>query len=257
MWYIRHKSLVIAVLIAAMSFAMIFIAIIPIYQSANKMLSKIKTKSSELESMTSKVTLLSKLDPNVLDERVAVLDSALPSRKDVLLYLNSINGLSQELGLTFGGLSLTPGDIKEATRSAVGRTTAPGVQYLATDIKMGGNKENIYTFLRTIEELLPLMQIDNIKVSVLGPDQYALNLTLAMLWAPTATFDVKGAVTLFGEEEDKYFSQLSQYRRFDVALPVVESNPAGKSDLFAQSAILLPSPLPTITPTTSEITPQQ
>lgn len=236
MWYIRHKSLAIASLIALISIAMIFIAIIPIYQSAFNMLGKIKTKSAELESMTTKVTLLSKLDPSVLDERVSVLNNALPSRKDVLLYLTSINGLSQELGLTFGGLSLTPGDISEATGSAV-RTTTPGLQYLATDIKMGGSKENVYTFLRTIEEVLPLMQIDKIKVSILGDNQYSLDLNLAMLWAPTATIDVKGPVTLFGEEEDKYFSQLSLYRRFDVVAPISPSTPVGKSDLFSPATI--------------------
>lgn len=237
MWYIRHKSLVIASLIALLSFSMVFLAIIPIYQSAFKILDKIKTKSSELDSITTKVTLLSKLDPNVLDERVSILDSALPSRKDVLLYLTSINGLSQELGLTFGGLSLTPGDITVSTASAKQKTSKPGVQYLATDIKMGGSKESVYTFLRTIEEVLPLMQIDNIKISVLGSDQYSLSLTLAMLWAPTDTIDVKGAVTLFGEEEDKYFGQLALYRRFDAVAPLSPSTPIGKPDLFSPTTI--------------------
>lgn len=231
MWITRHKNLSLAVGIALASVLLVFVAVIPIYTNEGELLDKIKTKTTELEKSTNKVSILSKLDPNVLQERVSVLDSALPPKKDVLLYLNSIDGLSRELGLTFGGLTLTPGDITEATGSAKKPARVKGVQSLDTEIKMTGAQENIYTFLRTIEGVLPLMLIKDVKVSILGSDQYALTVTLSMLWAEPATLDAKGPVTLFGAEEDKYFQQLSEYRKFETTiLPVGENI---KGDLFA------------------------
>lgn len=243
-WFGRHKSLSMAIGTALAALLLFVVAGLPLYGNASSILNKTKTKSAELDSLTAKVSILSKLDPAVLKDRVEVLDAALPPRKDVLLYLTAIDGLSRELGLTFGGLSLTPGEITEASSAATAKKTkkvAPGVQSLDTEIKMRGNQDGIYAFLRAIETVLPLMQIEDIKVSILAEDQYALSLTLAMLWAQPSTLDVKGAVTLFGAEEDKYFSQLLGYRRFDTT-GITGTTEGGKTDLFA------PYKIETLTP---------
>ena len=235
----RHKTLVMAIAVGLLSVMMFFWAVLPIYKNARAAMIKSKTRKVELQNLMSKVSILSKLDKEVLRERVSVLDSAVPPRKDVLLYLSSIEGLSQELGLTFGGLSLAPGNLSEASSSAKKAVKKPGLQSLDTQIKINGGQDNIYTFLRTIEEVLPLMEIKDIKVSILGDDQYSLALTLGMLWASPDSVDVKGAVSLFGPEEDKYITQLASYRRF-VSTPnelPIQNDP--KVDLFAPT-ILLP-----------------
>ena len=212
---------------------LVILAVLPIYRNASVILGKIKVRSNELESLSNKVSLLSKLDRAVLESRVQTLDRALPPRKDVLLYLSSVDGLSSELGLTFGGLSLVPGDLTEATGSAIKKQAKiPGLQSLETEIKLRGSKENVYSFLRSIEDVLPLMQIKDIKVSVLGEDQYSLTLTLGMLWAEPITADIKSQITLFGAEEEKYFAQLSGYRQFEPETPS-QSSPVGKADLFS------------------------
>lgn len=247
MWINRHKTLATSIAVFSLAFLLVFLAVIPIYRNASSLLIKINTKSQELDAITEKVSILSQLDPTVLADRVKVLDSALPPKKDILLYLNSIEGLSRELGLTFGGLSLSPGEITEATKSAtatapvkrkVATKTAAGLASLDTEIKMRGNQASVYAFLRTIEEVLPLMQIKDIQVAVLASEQYALTLTLGMLWAEPATANVKGPVTLFGAEEDKYFTQLASYRAFS-ANTLVETESGGKQDLFAP--FILPS----------------
>lgn len=234
MWFTRHKTMMMASGIGLVSLMLIFIAVIPIYQSANTLLSKIKTKSSEAEAQSIKVSILSKLDPTVLQERVSVLDNALPPRKDVLLYLSAINGLSGEVGLTFGGISLVPGEISEKDEKEGKAIKSTGLQSLETQIKMRGGEASVYTFLKRIEEVLPLMQIKDIKVSILGEEQYSLTLSLGMLWADPSTIDVKGPVTLFGAEEDKYFNQLAGYTSFE-SVPTGQIEQAGKLDLFAPS----------------------
>jgi hypothetical protein len=237
MWLNRHAILAKAMAVGLTAFLLIFLAVLPIYQNASVLLKKIKTKSVELESLTNKVSILSKLDPVVLSDRVSVLDSALPPKKDVLLYLTSIDGLSKELGLTFGGLSLAPGDLTEATGSAKKSVKTAGLQSLETQIKMSGGEDGVYTFLRTIENVLPLMQIKDIKVSIVGEDQYALSLTLGMLWAEPATLDVKGPVTLFGADEDRYFTQLSEYRRFEAVSIAPETNADNTNSLFTPFSV--------------------
>jgi len=238
---IRHKDLVVAVGVGLSTFVLIIIAMIPLYQNMRMTGEKIKVKSNELEQLNRKVSVLAGLDTNVLQERVSVLDRALPPRKDIILYLNSISALSQELGLQFGGLSLAPGNLSEATSSGTKANEADGVQKLATEIKMTGDRDSIYSFLRTIESILPLMQIGDIKVEVEGENRYSLNLTLEMLWAQPTTIDVKGPISLFGSEENKYFEQLSQYRWFE-NFQIPQNNELGqKQDIFAPVEV---TPLP-------------
>ena len=236
MWFNRHKNLAMAVLTGVVAVVLMAGAVWPIYQNANAVLGKIRVKSSELEALTNKVTLLSKLDPAVLQERVTTLDMALPPRKDVLLYLTSIDGLSNDLQLNFGGVSLAPGELSEATSSAGTKksVSSAGVQSLETEIKILGGEDNVYSFLRTVEEVLPLMQIKGVKVTVLGDNEYSLALTMGMLWAEPATADVKSKITLFGDEEEKYFAQLAGYRRYDQT-ETETGGTIGKQDLFSTS----------------------
>lgn len=239
MWLKSHKNMALAIGIGFGAVLLVFVAMIPIYQNASKLLKQIKQKSADLDTLTNKVSILSQLDPNVLQERVVVLDKALPPRKDILLYLSSIDGLSRELGLVFGGLTIVPGELTEASSSASAKKTvkSAGLQNLETEIKMRGSEESIYAFLRKIEEVLPLMEIGNIKVSILGEGQYSLTLTLGMLWAEPATADVNSQVTLFGEKEENYFSQLSSYRQFEPVIVSASPIGVGKTDLFAPYAI--------------------
>jgi hypothetical protein len=73
-----------------------------------------------------------------------------------------------------------------------------------------------------------------------------------MLWAEPAVVDVKGPVTLFGTEEEKYFTQLSEYRRFDtiISSPIDQGK---NQNLFAPFSVELPTP----PPAQGVITPQQ
>lgn len=236
MWYKTHDLLIKALGLAFVAVMLVFIAILPIYQNANKVLAKIKTKNKELETISNKVAILSKLDKNILSERVATIDAAIPPKKDVLLYLTSIDGLSRELGLTLGGISLQPGTVSEEMDTEKSIENTKGLQSLETDIKIQGGRENIYTFLRTIENVLPLMQIKDIKVDSGEGDRFSLSLTLGMLWASPEVSAVTGAVTLFGEEEDRYFTQLAGFRRFEKLPPTsMPSTGEIKKDLFAPS----------------------
>ena len=231
-WFTKHRNLGMAIGIAVSAAILLIVAIIPLYQNTTNLLAQIKSKTTERDALSTKVSLMSQLDVNVLNSRVQTLDQALPQRKDVLTYLVAIDGLSKQLGLSFGGISLAPGDVSTGSSSTKGPVLS-GLQSLDTDIKISGNEDSVYSFLRTIEQVLPLMQIKNVKVSVSADMQYQLALTLGMLWAPPTTADVKGPVTLFTDEEQKYFTQLSQYTSYSTTGSTFTGTVSGKQNLFA------------------------
>ncbi len=231
-WLTKHRNLGMAIGIASATLLLLLLAIMPLYQNTTALFAQIKARTTERDALSTKVSLMSQLDVNVLASRVQTLDQALPPRKDVLTYLVAIDGLSKQLGLSFGGISLAPGDVSTGSAGTKGATTA-GLQSLDTDIRISGGADSVYTFLRTIEQVLPLMQIKNVKVAVSQDLQYQLSLTLGMLWAPPQTADVKGPVTLFTDQEQQYFTQLSQYTSFSNTASNLMSGTTGKQDVFA------------------------
>ena len=208
---VRHGLLVRAVAIAIGGLFLVILAIFPLIGGIRNGMSQLTAKEKQAAELTNKVSILSSLDPQVLANRVATLDSALPPRKDILLYLSAIDGLSRDLNLNFGGISLSPGSLTP-TDSKGG--AAPGLHTLDTTVKISGSSENIYSFLRAVEQTLPLMLIKDVKVDVLGADSLNLTLNLGMLWAPASVGSVSGPITLFTDKEQAYFSTLQGYHAY-------------------------------------------
>jgi hypothetical protein len=238
-WMLRHPMLLKAVGLTAVTTLIILGVIVPTFTRASELSQEIEIKKKDEAELTEKVSILTAIDQDLLLERVTILDLALPPRKDVVLYLSTIDGLSRELGLSFAGISLAPGDVTEASESAqvqVGKKVqAGGLQTLETEIKLGGSKERIYDFLRALENTFPLMQVKDVKVSAGGIEEnYNLSVRLGMLWATRDVSEVKGQVSLFTEEEEEYFQQLAGHTRYvspelEVSSEVLE---LGKFDLF-------------------------
>lgn len=242
----RHATLVRGVLIAGVGLILVMVVVVPVIGRISELQDKIGSRRKEAESLSQKVTILSNLDQQILDERVKVLDQALPPRKDIVLYLATIEGLSRELELNFSGISLSPGDVTEASASAKTRRTdiIAGVHSLETELKIDGSQERIYEFLRLIENSLPLVQVKDVKVSNSGNEgRYTLSMRAGMLWASSDITKVSGAVTLFTDKEEEYFSQLETFRRFGTPTLLLENQTGsagavGKNDLFAPLEIL-------------------
>ncbi|KKU87887.1 MAG: hypothetical protein UY18_C0024G0011 [Microgenomates group bacterium GW2011_GWF2_47_9] len=236
-WIVRHGFLVRAVLLTTVSLSLLLLVVVPAYRASRELSRKIAVRTKEANEISDKVSILSGLDQTVLKERVEILDRALPPSKDVVLYLSAIGGLSSELGLSFNGISLAPGEVTTATSSAKSSkaTRERGLlSLLETELKITGSKENIYGFLRAIEESLPLMQIKDANISVGAGESYTLGLRLAMLWAAPDPEAVKGTITLFDDKEEAYFQDLAEFRRFAaVSESEFASIGLGKNDLFA------------------------
>ena len=238
---VRHAYLFKAGLLGFFAVLILLGVLIPMLGRIGTLNTKLKSKTKEAEELTNKVAILTNLDPSILDKRVVTIDSALPPKKDVLLYLSTIDGLSRELELSFNGISLSPGDVTSATVSASARKqhvdVVPGVHSLETQIKISGERESVYAFLRTIEQSLPLMEIKDVKVSVSNDQIYSLSLTLGMLWAGGDVSSVKGTISIFDDQEERYFTELESYRKFEGLTFEDIPTDLGKSDLFAPNTI--------------------
>lgn len=216
---IRHQVAVKAIGVAMATLVILLVGLWPLIRSAGTLLKKIETRGKEEELLSKKVAVLSQIDQQILKERTKVIKAALPEKKDVIAYLGAVDGMSKELGLSFGGITVVPGDVSgesqktNGVRSKNTRKVAL-LNVLDTNIKITGTRDGIYAFLRQVEQTLPLMQVTDVMVTKLEDDLYSMTLSLGMLWSPTPSMDLKGAISLFTEQEEKYFQKLNVFRTY-------------------------------------------
>lgn len=242
---IRHEMAVRAAGVAVATLLLILVGLIPLFGSASSQLNKIETRDKELTLLEQKVAVLSQIDQEVLKQRTQVIKAALPENKDVIAYLSAIDGLSRELGLSFGGITVSPGEVSGNSNAAPARGSRASRQrqvsqlnVLDTDIKITGSRDGIYAFLRQVEQTLPLMQITNVVVDNVQPDLYSMTLSLGMLWSPSVEGDLKGKIELFTESEEQYFQRLSGFRTYRANTAGIIDSATGqetiKPNLFEQ-----------------------
>lgn len=239
---IRHQMAVRAAIVCFSALLILLVGLMPLFRSAGETLRKIETRQKEEAALSQKVAILSQIDQEVLRNRAKVIKAALPEKKDVIAYLGAVDGLSKELGLSFGGITISPGDVTtntesskaDGSKSKKNKRTVGQLNVLDTDIKIAGSRDGIYAFLRQVEQTLPLMQVSDVEVTKIGEDQYSLSLSLGMLWSPTQEADLKGAITLFNEKEEAYFQKLNNFRTYTASTVDEVTAILGKENLFTK-----------------------
>lgn len=237
---IRHQMVVRAAGVTVAAVLVILIGLMPLFRSASTLLGKIDTRNKELTLLTQKVAVLSQIDQEVLKQRTQVIKRALPENKDVIAYLSAVDGLSRELGLSFGGITVAPGEVSGTTTTPTRGSRASRqrqvsqLNVLDTDIKITGNRDGIYAFLRQVEQTLPLMQVTNVTVDNIQDDLFSMTLSLGMLWSPSVESDLRGKIELFTESEEQYFQRLNVFRTYS-------ANTAGIVDEQTGEAVIKPN----------------
>jgi len=246
-FYLQHEYGVKAVALGVLAVGIAASLLVAGIWQMGEIRAQIAKRKAEEDKLGEKVQILRGIEASALQERVRVLDQALPPRKDVVLYLATIESLSRELGLEFAGIVLAPGDVTEASESAKStqakakaNDSEKGLASLETEITIDGEKEQIYEFLRRIENSLPLMQVKDVKVGRIGTveERYALSLRLGMLYAVKDLKQFKGGLEAFSKEEENYFAQLVSFRSYvnQVPLPILEGQTGeifGREDVFS------------------------
>lgn len=235
-----HSSLMSAILVLVVSVVLLTFGVVPMWNRLFDARSQQETAQQELDQLSQKVVILASLDDSILQERVTVLDRVLPPTKDVVAYLTAVDGLSRDFGLSLGGVSLSPGDISTSSADVAQRKQS-GLSALETEVRILGDSDAIYGFLRQIESTAPLMLVKDVEMNPLGTGQsFLLTVRLAMLYAdPLASGSLKGVVSLFSASEDRLFETLRGFRRYTLA-PSAGELPSGTSDLFSPSGVTAP-----------------
>ena len=204
-----------------------------------KLLSDQSALGSERQKLTflvNKVDQLNKLDGNLVQQRLQLINSVIPSTKDGLGGIAYLSQAAANFGLSVDSLSVSPGIISTssaATSAATGQGSED--QGLTFQMAVSGDRDSVLNFVDLFAKpTYPIFIPRTIALSLQGQKESAV-LTLAMYWkSPPTSFggdSVPVAVLTSGEES--FLEWLKKYpSKIEVGSTESSGTAVPRSSLF-------------------------
>lgn len=179
-----------------------------------------KNRSTE-SSLLKKVSALQTVN-NVLSGDITFLDIVLPSRGSVLYALSQVRSQAVNSNLTVSNLK-TGNIIPESS----------GVMKSTVSFEISGQESDVFSFLGSVDQMLPLMNIEKVSfsnVSGLLTANVSLNVYSAEL--PKTIPSVTGTVAELSNQEVQLLNELSSYKMPLFVEPQINQSLNQKTDPF-------------------------
>jgi Tfp pilus assembly protein PilO len=210
--------------------------------AVTKLIERLQIKSrleKRLSQLETKHEVLSGIDAVLIDNRVRQMEAVFPSEKPIVELMGSLSQIAFENGLSFGGITLSPGSLSEQEAKAKDKKANPeGLADLRFGFQVGGDFDKISQFLAALENTSPLMKIESVGMSIKTNPLFEREATLvvadievlAYYQAPPKTLgSIDKPVKLLTRSEEQLLNQLVGFRTFPLIIPQA---PSGKENLF-------------------------
>lgn len=221
-------------------FLFIILFIRPAAVSLSNNIATHKQLVKRLTQLEVKLKMLEGIDEPLNDDRVKKMESVFPSTKPIVILLSNLSQLAAEYNLDFGGVTLTPGSLSEnQTQAKNKKKSATELNDLVFGFEIGGDFDRISQFLQALENMAPLMKIEEVGLSIkTNPlfdreaTQVVANIKVAAYYqAPPLTLgSIDKPVELLSRSEENLLNQLIGFKTYPPVVP--DLSPVGKADLF-------------------------
>jgi hypothetical protein len=244
----RRRFLTISIISWAAMAALAVAVVVPQVQKILAIRSEMDTVQTKLDADQSFVTSLQALNSSDVARANVVLSATLPQEKPVLPLLYSLNRLAASAQVSVSEFEITPGLLGTGSGklddSRTGSTIDPQLAALPLRMNVAGPFDNLSSFFKSLDFVLPLIQIRSIEFSTTKRDastatnsaQYSANVELSTLYMkskpPTG---VETTISDLSQSDLALIEKLSSsyaQREADNAAQVTEASSAGRTNLF-------------------------
>ncbi|MBI2034152.1 MAG: hypothetical protein HYT11_00270 [Candidatus Levybacteria bacterium] len=204
---------------------LIWTVVIPLTQEWFSIRREIAETEEKIKTIKNNIQIMQGLDKTGLEDKIDTAVSAVPADKDFFGIVTVIADSAVKSGVLLGNFSFAPGTL--ATESA---TTGDSQLPIDVSVPIEGEIDNVRSFLKEINEKLPLSQSELLSAASGSTTEAKLKLIFQYKEFPLITYTYTEPIKSFTEEELSLLEQLSSWK-----LSLVEK--------FASADVSLPPPL--------------
>lgn len=213
----RKYRFVLLPLITGLMVALITIVFaVPKIKTVVEVKGRLPEKKEKLSRLTEKVAFLEKLDAYELENKVVIVEKALPSKKAVVEILAALSSTSLESGVSFVGFGISPGKLSPEK-----------FEELSFKATFEGPIESVKDFLERMGEVLPVMNVVAFKIK---EEKVSLEIESYFSPLPKSLGKIDTPLPKISQKEEGIYRKIAQFKSFERALPTV---PTGKEDPFS------------------------
>lgn len=228
------------VLISCMGLSLIFIK--PKIEEIQIARENIKTETERLQKLTEKAAFLTAQDENKLSEDIKLLDTALPSQKDVPSFMSTVNLLANEASISVTSIQLSPGKISTETGKINRGEKVEPVDSLGgklpINLTIEGTYDTVKNYIIRMAKAMPLQTVQSIaftrtagKEGVFGVISSKFSLTIHYKLLPKYIGKISDPVDKVSSEEEALLTELVNYTQPQFIRTFI---PVGREDPFAR-----------------------
>ncbi len=222
--YTKYQIIIFPVLVAAVSFVLIFFVIYPQITKYFKGQEDAERLKDRVERLTSKSQALESLDVSGLNADLEVALKALPSDRDLANLVGVVQQVASQNSVALLALS-------------IGQTSGEQGKYNPFDIRLeiGGSSTAIKNFLTSLEKSSRVMKVSSIDLTLSrASDSASAISTTQVYFAPTPNEigAIDAPLSTISEEEKQVIDTLSQVTTTQPDSGQLITGPKGKPNPF-------------------------
>lgn len=191
-----------------------------------------KAQEEKILNLKKKSEKLISLDEQELISKVEKVEQILPSKQPLIALISQISALSQEEGVKFTGLELDPQKLKNQINVvSQDQKEEEKTESLPLLIKINGETAKVFSFIRRLDEIPPLMKIESFSLETGGEKMIELTIRIFYQELPQTLGKIDAPLPELNEKAQEILNNFSEFKIFP-ALP--EDAPVGKENPFAQ-----------------------
>lgn len=153
----RNKPYILPSIIIMVCIVLFFQFVIPQFRILQSAQEEAKQASLNLQTLKENLNILTNIDEKSLDEKLKILNLALPLSKDFSGILNSIYYASQKTGVSLGDFSLQIGDLHDTKK----KDDYPSIDLI---VPVTANAKGVNNFVAILNKTVPLSEVTVIKI---------------------------------------------------------------------------------------------
>lgn len=215
-------------------------AVLPGIRATKELYGSLKRTEKETETLSKKLRFLEGLSEDDLRSQLVTLLSAVPQDKSVPTIFSTVEGLTNQSGVSIVDVTLTsPGSL--ATTAATRQSTEEkkiGVSTLPFALTVSGTYDQIRAFVGDINKVRRLFDVTSFELSIgdTGTTQVKFSLTASYRPLPTKVDSVQTPVAALTQKEGEVLAKITQYPDVSQVFsqPLTPILSGGKSNPFAR-----------------------
>jgi len=233
---LKEKRIIVLVLISVI---MGIVVLGPVLGKLRTRITDRNQLTKNLKQLEKKLSSLAGIDSILINDRVKKMEAVFPSDKPIVQLMGTLSQLSGQHGLSFGGVSLKPGNLSKEEGKKSKKTTASDLSDLKFGFEVGGSFANILAFMSALENTAPLMKIEEVGLTIKTNPLFDAAKTIVVASIDVSSFyqpppksigAVSNPVGLLSRDEEALLNKLTDFKTFEAVFPVA---PTGKVDLFS------------------------